>query len=174
MTKEIFEQRLMDATSFLIDFTKKYCFNDFSSTIKYLIAPNSRDIDSHLDSFEVSQLMKLNKLRKKKLSVKEALESLYHNGKVPLWINITVYETSREITTIELCTSRRFRRDNELNHIADQYPPFHSLVPIPPDSLRIEKDAKYDINYQRKLRKMRHRTEFIQRLKSFLTKKYSS
>jgi hypothetical protein len=171
MTKEIFEQRLNDVTKLLIDFTKRYCFNDFSSTIKYVVVPNSRDIDSHLDPFEVSLLKKLNNLRSKPLSLKEVSQALYKNGKVPLWINITVYETNRQITIIELCTSRRFRQDHELNHIADQYPPFHPLVPVPPDSLRIEKDGKYDINYQKKFRELMQPEGFMRRIRSFLRKK---
>jgi hypothetical protein len=65
---------------------------------------------------------------------------------------------------IDLFCSRRFRTEDELNHVADQYPPFHPLIPIPPDSLRIEQDGNYDINYQTRLDALRKKKGIFNKL----------
>jgi hypothetical protein len=172
MTINIFEQRLANATNFLIEFTRQSCFNDFSSNVKYIITPNSRNSDSHLDSFEVSALSKLNRFQEKLLSITDVVKLLYYDGRVPLWINMTVYQTSHQLTIVELLISRRLRTDSNLNHFANQYPPFHPLVPMPPDDLRIEKNGKYDINYQKRFRKMLRQSRIFHKILSVLGIRY--
>jgi len=164
MEKEKFSHNFTSAIAFLIDFTKQYCFNELSKNYKFIITPNSRNVSDHLNVEEKNKLEQLNKFQNRLLSQSEATDLLFQKGKVPLWINIAVRESKPDITVIDLFCSRRFRTEDELNHVADQYPPFHPLVPVPPDSLRIEQDGKYNINYQKRLNTLRKRKGVLNKL----------
>ena len=149
MTKDQFISNFDNVVKFLKDFTEEHCFNPIRDSYKFTITPNCRSADKHLTEMEVEVLKMLNSYEGKELSAQQAVELLYHNNEVPLWINITIYESRQNETIIDLFCSRRFRSEKELNHSVDKYPPFHPLVPIPPDSFRVEKDGKFDVNWKR-------------------------
>jgi hypothetical protein len=85
------------------------------------------------------------------LFIDQAIDLLYHDNKVPLWINTTVHESKNDFTVIHLFCSRRLRSEEELFYKTVKYPPFNVLVPILPDPLRKDIDGKFDINWKKKL-----------------------
>lgn len=148
MEKEQFRERLQDASAELLQLTRVSCFNQLADNYEYIITPNSRDISDHLAPHEISVLKNLNKYEGKLLTAGQVVELLHHDDKVPMWINMTVYEALSHVTIIDLLVSRRLRSDGEL-YRAHRYPPFNLLVPLPPEPLRKEKNGKYDINWKK-------------------------
>lgn len=152
MDKQEFQHRLEESTKKLIEFTESLVYNSISDKIEFLIEPNSREISNHLDITEQQSLQKLNQLKDKLFDQTEVINHLYNSGKVPLWINTEVYLSKKHKTTIKLICSRRLRDDNDLNHKADAFPPFHITVPLPPWR---KQDEKFNINWKRqKLKKL--------------------
>jgi hypothetical protein len=150
MDIEKFRQHLDEATKHLIVFTRTLCFNDFAGNYKYLIIPNSRIVaknEEHLDELENSVLTTWNKYENKLLTAEQVVELFHHNNKVPVWVNISVYQSHPNLTVIELFCSRRLREEKELMHPG--IPPFHLQVKIPPDHLKIEREGKFDVNWKR-------------------------
>lgn len=148
--KSEFEYRLKESTKDLIDITQSMVINPLSNNVEFLIEPNQRELSDHLTSEEKKKLLELNNLEEKLLNFKRVVDLLHLSSKVPLWINTEIYRSEKNRTIIKLICSRRFREDWELNYKADKLPPFHILVPIPPN--RIEGE-KFDINWRHKKEK---------------------
>lgn len=151
MNKIEFKKHLDEATKMLVEFSKQLCYNDFAENYKYLITPNSRVIDKndeYLNDKEISVLNEWNKYKNKHLEANQIIDLFNHDDKVPVWIDMSIYEARPNLTVIDLFCSRRLRTDNELYH---QGPimPFHLQVAIPPDHLKVERDGKFDINWQK-------------------------
>jgi hypothetical protein len=152
MDKETFRQHLDEATTKLVDFTKTLCYNDIADKYGYRIIPSCRLVDAgdtHLTTTEIAVLKTWNEYKNKTLTSGQIVDLLYHDNKVPVWINMTIYEARKDLTIIDLFCSRRLRNDNELYH-QGQIMPFHLQVPIPPAKLKIEKEGKFDINWQKR------------------------
>jgi hypothetical protein len=145
MTKDKFKDNLNGAIDSLIKVTMQLCSNSLSSKYRFIVRPNAETVDSHLDHEEILFHSQIMTYKDKYITDKEAIDLLWTNNKVPLWINTSVFESSDTWTTIEFQTSRRLRTENELNKIADQFPPFHIQVPLPPDQVNGE---KFDINWR--------------------------
>jgi hypothetical protein len=166
MEKQKFKDHLIQATEKLMVFTKDYCFNDFSNNYKYLIVPNSRTIDpndEHLNEVEVKTLKTWNKYEGKSLSIDEVIDLFHHDNKVPVWINISVFESQSNQTIIELFCCRRLREEKELMH--QGLHPFHLQVAMPPDNFKIERDGKFDINWRKRMARQWKKTHFKTKLK---------
>jgi len=127
----------------LLLLAKTRCINSFSSNYRFCIRPNTVTVDSHLSQNEIELHDHLLKTVDKYLTDQEVIALLWKNNKVPLWINASILKSSDKWTTIELVTSRRLRTENELNHVADQFPPFHIQIPLPPFPVD---GNKFDIN----------------------------
>jgi hypothetical protein len=140
--------RLNEATQVVLAFTEKYTTNTYSDNFKYLIVPNDRASSEHLNDRELELLQVINDLENKELSIDQCIDILWDDNKVPLWINMDVFESNLTSTVIMLTTSRRFRNDEDLSK--NQYAPFHLGVPIPPNH-ELSENNKFDINWRRKL-----------------------
>lgn len=140
-----FELRLKESVKNLIEFTQSMVSNLLSKNIEFIIEPNQRKLSDHLTSDEQKKLIELNKLKGKRLSFNNVIELLHLSGKVPLWINTEVYHSEKDKTIVRLICSRRFRADEDLNYQADKFPPFHILVPTPPN--RVD-NVKFDVNWR--------------------------
>lgn len=132
MDQKEFKYRLDESTKKLIVFTRTMVSNSISENVEYLIEPNCRESSDHLNESELNKLKELNKLEGKLFSNDEVNNLLFDSGRVPLWINSEVHKSRSKKTIIKLICSRRFREDAELFHNADEFPPFHPLVPFPP------------------------------------------
>jgi hypothetical protein len=166
MEKEKFRRHLDDATSYLIDFTKTLCYNDFSDNYKYIITPNSRIVakdDEYLTEKEISVLNTWNKYEGQLLTANQVVDLFHHNNKVPVWVDISVYESQPDLTVIDLFCCRRLREEKELMHPG--VPPFHLQVQIPPDHLKIERGGKFDVNWKKKRDDKQKPQSILSRLK---------
>lgn len=151
MEKVKFKYHLDEATKRLIQFTKTLCYNDLVENYRYIITPNSRTVatdDEHLNQTEIAVLKSWNQYEGKHLTASEVVDLFHHNNKVPVWIDMTVYEARPDMTVIDLFCSRRLREENDLMHPG--LPPFHLQVATPPDSLKVERDGKFDVNWKKK------------------------
>ncbi len=150
MDKVKFKYHLDEATKHLIDFTKTLCYNDFSDNYKYIITPNLRTVakdDEHLNEKEISVLKYWNKFEGQLLTANEVVDLFHHENKVPVWVDMTVYEARPDLTAIDLFCSRRLREEKELMH--QGLHPFHLQVAIPPDNLKAEIEGKFDVNWKK-------------------------
>lgn len=145
MEQKEFKYRLDESTRKLIGFTQSIVTNSISDNVEFLIEPNSRETSSHLVEQELNKLLELNRLEGKLLNSNEVSILLYDSGRVPLWINSEVFRSNKNKTTIKLICSRRFREEKDLNHKADEFPPFHPLVPLPPWR---KDEEKFNINWR--------------------------
>jgi hypothetical protein len=151
MDKEKFRRYLDEATKRVIDFTKTFCYNDFSNNYKYIITPNSRTVaedDEHLNEKEICILKTWNEYEGQLLTTNQVVDLFHHNNNVPVWINTTVYEAKSDLTVIDLFCSRRLREEKELMH--QGLHPFHLMVSMPPDNFKKEIDGKFDVNWKNK------------------------
>lgn len=145
MTRNKFKDNLDGALESLIGLAKEHCFNSFSSNYRFAVKPNVDILGDHLDQVEIAFHHKLLKYKGRYLTDMAIIDLLWTESKVPLWINISVLESSSYWTTIELMTSRRLRTEQELNKVVDRYPPFHIQLPLPPGA---GDEEKFDINWK--------------------------
>jgi hypothetical protein len=146
MKKEKLTENFDNAVISLLDLTRRLCYNELSSNYRFLLKPNDKSTDNHLDESEVTFHKNLLNYENKLLDKKDVLEQIWTDNKVPLWINISVTESTDSLTTIELLTSRRLRSETELNHKADKFPPFHIAIPLPPGQ---NDGQKFDVNWRK-------------------------
>ena len=152
MEQKEFKYRLDESTKKLIEFTQSMVTNSISENVEFLIEPNSRETSEHLNEKEQNKLKELNSLEGKLFDSKEVNSLLFDSGQVPLWINTEVHRSTKNKTTVKLICSRRYRYDQDLNHKADEFPPFHPLVPLPPWR---KDDEQFNINWRHQTLKRR-------------------
>ena len=170
MNKEKFAENLNRATELVIDFTKTLCYNNFSSTYKYIITPNSTTIDKddkHLNESEILFLSNLNKNKSNLLSQEQVVDLLNQENTVPIWINISVCQSRTDLTVIDLLCSRRLREEKELMNPG--IPPFHLQVATPNNFSGIEKDGKFDVNWRQHYNDEQKPNGILVKLKRLLT-----
>lgn len=157
MDKIIFKQHLELASKALVDFSKQQCFNDFSSNYKYKISPDSinfQDFDEKpevygdLMEIEILVLKKLENVGNQLLTNDQVIDLFNNNDKVPVWIDMSIYETQKEMTVIELLCSERLRNDSEL-YKNGNITPFQLKVAIPPEHLNTVQNERFDVNWRR-------------------------
>jgi hypothetical protein len=169
MNISLFKENLDKSLKLLVDITSQNCYNNISENFKFIIQPSGQDFHNGLNDYEKNNLVHLNKFLEKHLTLDQAISLLYHDNKVPLWINTTVYECKSDLTIIHLFCSRRLRSDEDLFYQAVKYPPFNVLVPLPPDPLRKDIDGKFDINWKKKLDDRQKSKSIFKRIKLILT-----
>ena len=145
MTKDTFRNNFKGAVHSLIRLTESLCLNTLSLNYRFKVRPNARNTALHLGREEVVFHNRVLMHDERYLNEDEVVDVLWTNNKVPLWINTSVSESSNEWTTIDLMTSRRLRTEAELNRISNQFPPFHILVPMPPNWVD---GVKFDVNWR--------------------------
>src|SRR5215203_637436 len=149
MDKETFRLRLVQATTALIEFTASRSTTTLSNIVSYVVVPNSRIPESHLNDLEVARLSIINRYESKELNKDQVMDLLWNNSQVPLWINMSVFSAQPGRTIVELLCSRRFRADEDLNHKVSQYPPFSVGIALPPDISELKENQKIDINWRK-------------------------
>lgn len=143
MNKEKLLTNFEGALTILAELTQEFCLNNLSTNHKYIIRSNQESFSNHLTSNEISFHKYILTLKNKPLEKNEVIDLLWTDNKVPLWINLSVIKSTDNLTTIELLTSRRLRSEIDLNHMANKFPPFHPVVPLPP---AYKEGEKFDIN----------------------------
>lgn len=81
-------------------------------------------------------------------SAEVVVECLWRSGKIPVWIDITPYETDGVFLYLKLLCCGRFTDDEGLlYHQREGYPPFHLFGPVQPVGYRgLEQDGKFDLH----------------------------
>jgi hypothetical protein len=154
MTKEDFATHLHSATQAAIDFTRTQCWNTLPADVEFIIRPDNLDENApYLNDLEIRHFKERKSEIKSRFNAKEAIEKLWVDEQVPVWINMTVYKAGSQKTTIELLIDRRLRRESaDIYHQQEGYPPFHILVSIPPYLLDKQgrfDGSKFNVNWQR-------------------------
>lgn len=169
MEKNRFVNQLKEATEATINFTSNYCSNNLSRDCEYLIVPSDRNTSGHLDAMELEVLKRWNVYENKALSFEKTINLLCHNNRVPLWINISVFESISKKTRIELLCSRRLREEKELMY-QQEIPPFHIQASFPFTYYDEVVGAKFDVNWRHRRVKRNIFGAFIMKL--FTRKKW--
>jgi hypothetical protein len=149
MDKEIFQKNLVKAIEIVVPFSLQYVKNPLPAKCLCLVYPNQSYDENPLhgdeQTFPVDSLPKGQYLGP--YSELEVVEYLWRDGKVPEWINLTVFTYDENYSYLELLCCGRFTADQRrLYHVHEGYPPFHVLGPALPSSwVSIEKSGKFDL-----------------------------
>jgi hypothetical protein len=154
MDKATFEKHLIEATKRVIEFTPQFVFNDLPGEVRYLISPNCSNDDLYgpigkdEERFPDDTFLFDDRRKVKPADVKEVVEFLWRNEKVPHWININAHSADDSYTYLELiCCGRFVGPSRRLYHEKYGIPPFHCLGPtIPPNW---EQGIKFDLNWHK-------------------------
>ena len=156
MEKDTFTQNLIDATAVLLPFTREYLINSLPTTWLYVVFPNQSYDGNSLEGDE--QLYPGDSLPPEQyvgpFDTEGAIKYLWRDGKIPEWVNLTVYSYDEKHTYVELLCCGRFTADQALlYHRSEGYPPFHVLgPPLPPDWESVEQNGKFDLFWNGKKR----------------------
>jgi hypothetical protein len=148
MDKATFLQHLQTASGMVAAFTREHCYNDLPPEYLYIITPNSRTVepeDEHLTETEITVLQEWNRQENQHLTAGQVVDLLWQDGKVPVWIDMTITEATAGQTIMDLYCSRRLRDDKDLMH-GPVAPPFHIQVTLPPD---YQKGVLFDVNWKK-------------------------
>lgn len=167
MEKAKFIDHFTSAVHFTVEFSQQFCSNTFSQNHRFKIIPSSKMLAFQLAPEEITILKLLTKSQDKLFSKEQVIELLFYKNRVPLWINITIYESAPDITIFELLCDGRFREDRALNYQADKYPPFHPLVSVPSQNLEKDIPEKFDINWKKEFDNSKKKKNFFTTLKEY-------
>ena len=149
MDKEQFQRHLKKATDFVIPFSQEFLIDNLPSSYLYLLFPNQSYDGNPLVGDEVT-------FPQERLPTREyigplnddgVIDYLWRDGKVPEWVNITVYSYDLKYTYLELLCCGRFTAMKQLlYHRHEGYPPFHALGPcLPPNWESVEQHGKFQL-----------------------------
>ncbi|MBP6578156.1 MAG: hypothetical protein KA232_13205 [Chryseobacterium sp.] len=151
MKKEVFKENLDGISKLTLEIARKIAWNNLSENIYYIIRPNILADSDHLDNEEKTNLKERKKELRKTLTIDQVLSRLYFSERIPVWINVSIAEATKKKTTIELVTSRRFRKDDYMFKNTD-YPPFNIAIERP---INLNENEIFDINWKRKKLKLK-------------------
>ena len=131
MTKEEFLILINGASFVSFKFAEQYLTNKLVPEFRYDVFLNSSHDDPSLTQFEIYP--EDNGKVERGLTDNEILDLLYRNGKVPVWIDISVYKSDRKTTTFRLlCAGRYSDNKKEYYYQAGGTGPFGIKSPILP------------------------------------------
>ena len=149
MNKDIFQGNLIKATERVMPFSREYVTNPLPDSCRYLVFPNQSYDGNPLVADE--QVFPDESLPQGEylgpFQFHDVIEYLWRDGKVPEWVNVTVYSYDKSHTYLELlCCGRFTAMDEGLYHRAENIPPFHVLGPnLPPNWKGLEASGKFDL-----------------------------
>lgn len=149
MDKSVFRENLIKATEQVLPFSREFVTNALPSSCRYLIFPNQSYDGNPLHDDE--QLFPEESLPAGDFlgpfEAEQVVEYLWRDGKVPEWINVTVYSYDERHTYLELlCCGRFTSTEGLLYHGMEGYQPFHILGPnLPPNWESVEQSGKFDL-----------------------------
>ena len=151
MEKEVFKENIEKISKLTLEIARKITWNDLPEKVYYIIRPNILADSDHLDNEEKTNLRERKKELRKTLTIDQVLSRLYFSERIPVWINVSIAEATKKKTTIELLTSRRFRKDDYIFKSSD-FPPFNIAIEIP---INLNENERFDINWKRKKLKLK-------------------
>jgi hypothetical protein len=140
VTREQFAENLRRGTEAVRKCTERYCWNELPSQEMYFV--HERFFPDHAKPQTDRRIPRF---------ADEVVMALWHDGKVPHWIDITPYEVAGDVLYFELrCCGTFTSEDLHLYHKKEGYPPFHIFGPIQPVEYRsLEEDGKFDLHCYR-------------------------
>ena len=151
MKKEVFKENLDGISKLTLEIARKIAWNNLSENVYYIIRPNILADSDHLDNEEKTNLKERKKELRKTLTIDQVLSRLYFSERIPVWINVSIAEATKKKTTIELLTSRRFRKDDYMLKNTD-FPPFNITIERP---INLNENERFDINWKHKKLKLK-------------------
>lgn len=131
MTKIEFQFHLVGASILAYRFARNYLVNSLSINFKYNVVLNGSYDDPALEQFDIYP--DDNGIIKNGLSEIEVVDLLFRNNKVPVWIDINVYESNKEETIFNLlCAGRYSNNKDEFYYNHNGSGPFGIKSPILP------------------------------------------
>jgi hypothetical protein len=111
MTKEEFLILINGASFVSFKFAEQYLKNKLIPEFRYDVFLNFSNDDPSLTQFDIypedSERIETG------LTDKEVCELIYRNGKVPVWIDISIHKSERKTTTFKLLCAGRYTDDKE-------------------------------------------------------------
>lgn len=111
MTKEEFLILINGASFVSFKVAEKYLKNDLFPEFRYDVFLNVSNDDHSLTHFD--HYPEDNGRIERGLTDKEVRDLIYRNGKVPIWIDISVYKSDKKATTFELLCAGRYSDNRE-------------------------------------------------------------
>jgi len=148
MNKDIFRRNLITATERVMPFSREYVKNPLPDNCRYLVFPNQSYDGNPLVSDE--QIFSDESLPQGEylgpFESHDVIKYLWRDGKVPEWVNVTIYSYDKQHTYLELrCCGRFTATDEALYHSVEGIPPFHVLGPHLPPNWKLEANGKFDL-----------------------------
>ena len=133
MEKPDFHSLLNNSTKLCVDFAENYVLDVLSKNVKYKVLFNVSQDNPDLEQFDIYP--KDNNRVVQLVSDAEVVELLYRNGKVPVWIDISVESAHNGFTVIQLlCSGRYSAASNEFYYSKSGTGPFGIKSPtFPPN-----------------------------------------
>jgi hypothetical protein len=147
MERELFEERLREATRRVMEFTRSLVLDELPDQVLYLVRPNSSYDGTPLTGDEEVFPEDTLPEGQEFLPPTDAAgvvaflwrHSAGGDGKVPEWVNLQVHGTTPEHTHVLLTCCGRYTAGGSLYHTRAGIPPFHLLgPPLPHDWAREE------------------------------------
>jgi len=129
MTKDEFKLRFIAAIKESIARTRKFVLDNLSDEVSInLYSRDKKEINFRLD-------------------VNGAIDKLYHDGKIPKWVNVNVVKVDQGYTVIECEYSDIFLDDDRLLQFPDDsFSPFKPSGPyLPLNWEGLEKSGKFEL-----------------------------
>ncbi len=111
MTKEEFLILINGASFVSFKFAQRYLKNKLVPEFRYDVHLNSSHDDPSLTQFDIYP--EDNERIENGLTDKEVCELIYRKGKVPVWIDIAVHRSDKQITTFKLLCAGRYSDDSK-------------------------------------------------------------
>jgi hypothetical protein len=131
----LFKQRFHDAAARARDFARRYLEEPLPEALSFHLYLN-QSVDLYASSdFKLfpEDSSEVHAVKLKHLSAEEVLATLWREGLVPQWVNLTVVGETGNTTLIEVLACGRFIGDEaRLYHADEGYAPFHVLGPTFP------------------------------------------
>ena len=150
MNKKKFRTHLQNSSLSAVEFAKKYITNTMPTEFRYDVLLQGAEKKEELDG---QHALVSHSIDEKDLSIEEAIELLYRDSKIPIWINICVIRVNKKYTSLQLLCSNYITSDEtELYYIENGNPPFGVKSPLlAPD---FEEGKKFRIKTKKPLKKI--------------------
>lgn len=131
MTKSEFQILLSHSSNVALDFAKKYVADNLPNNFKYSVRLNASTDDINLKQFDIypSDNDKIVDF----ITEDKVVSLLNRNGKVPVWIDISVEYVHKDCTVFQLlCAGRYSANENEFYYLKGGIGPFGIKSPAFP------------------------------------------
>jgi hypothetical protein len=150
LDKDRFRRNLEEAAESTIEFARNQVTNTLSSDYKFIIVPDGDETRGGLTDEENKRLLARIEEKGTIFTTEEALERLWSRERVPVFIDIAVHESRKDVTLIQLLTDGRLRKeDKDIYYPEGPIPPFHICLRLPPYQ-DFDTKEKFDVNWHKK------------------------